>query len=137
MIEINNAAGCRFDRRPLIKTAELFLKRFKLSGKDVSLAFVNSREMSRLNRLYRGKTGTTDVLSFEGEGDFLGEIVFDYDRIKKQAEELGHSAGKELRFILIHGLLHLCGHDDATDKKRLAMIELGDRLLSDFSKKGL
>ena len=135
MIDINNLARDRFDRQAVISVAERFLKKFKLAKKDLSLAFVSSQEMKRLNSTYRQKSGTTDVLSFDGEGDSLGEIVFDYKQIKKQAKELKHSAKYELLFILTHGLLHLIGHNDNTEKKRLAMIKEGEELLSQFLRK--
>jgi probable rRNA maturation factor len=132
MVEINNAAGVRFDRKAVLAAAEMFLKKFKLNGREVSLALVSPREMKKLNLTYRGKQGTTDVLSFPGDGDFLGEIVFDYQQIKKQAKELGHSAKKELLFMLIHGLLHLIGHEDDSDRKRERMIAIGEGLMAEF-----
>lgn len=135
MVEINNPARERFDRQAVDMVARLFLKKFRLAKKDLSLAFVEEKEMKRLNLVYRRKKGTTDVLSFAGEEGFLGEIIFDYGQIKKQAKQLGHSAKKELLFILIHGLLHLIGYDDSTDKKRKEMIAVGERLLSSFTER--
>lgn len=135
MIEINNAARVSFDRRAVEDVANSFLKKFKLAKEEVSIAFVDAKEMRRLNRIYRGKKGTTDILSFEGEEGFLGELVIDYGQIKKQAKELGHSAKYELLFIVVHGLLHLVGRDDDSEKRRLAMIAEGEALLSQFTKK--
>lgn len=72
-----------------------------------------------LNADWRGKDAPTDVLSFsqrEGEGGreddpVLGDLVISLDTARRQAEELGHAALDELRVLLVHGLLHLLGHD--------------------------
>jgi probable rRNA maturation factor len=137
MVEINNADRAVFDRGALVDVAEYFLKKFKLTKSSVSLAFVKASEMKKLNRTYRGYNKTTDVLSFSGDDDFLGEIIFDYEQIKKQAKEIGHSAKKELLFIAIHGLLHLIGRNDETEKDRLAMVAEGEKILEDFDKKNV
>ncbi len=72
-----------------------------------------------LNAEWRGKDAATDVLSFsqrEGEGaraddPVLGDLVISVDTAGRQAEELGHDLASELRVLLVHGLLHLLGHD--------------------------
>ncbi len=135
MVEINNVARAVFDRRAVKDVVEAFLKKFKLRSRDVSLAFVDSKEMRKLNSTYRGKSGTTDILSFDGDEDSLGELVIDNEQIKKQAKQLGHSAKHELLFIVVHGLLHLIGRDDSTEKDRLSMIAEGEKLLSEFNGK--
>lgn len=75
--------------------------------------------MRTLNRRYRGKDKTTDVLSFslrEGafshvQPDVLGDIVIAVPTAARQAAEAGHSLGREIEFLLVHGLLHLLGYD--------------------------
>lgn len=75
--------------------------------------------MRSLNRRYRGKDKTTDVLSFPTrEGKFshiqphvLGDIVISVPRAKLQAEAAGHGLGREIEILLIHGLLHLLGYN--------------------------
>lgn len=75
--------------------------------------------MRSLNRRYRGKDRTTDVLSFslrEGafprvQPDILGDIVISVPVAVRQAREQGHSPGREIERLLVHGLLHLAGHD--------------------------
>jgi probable rRNA maturation factor len=51
-----------------------------------------------------------------GEKDFLGEIVINYSQIKKQAKKYSNTIAQELIFILVHGLLHLIGYQDHTEK---------------------
>lgn len=127
--EINNATKQKIDLELISKTAEFFLKKYKLSKKQVSIAFVSDKKMAELNQTYRKKRSTTDVLSFEGEGDFLGEIILNYYQIKRQAKELGNTERYELAFILLHGLLHLIGYDDGSEKSKKIMIEKGEALI--------
>jgi len=87
----------------------------------LSVAFVGEREMRKLNREWRGKDRVTDVLSFEN----VGEILICYPQAKRQAVELGHSTRDEVVFLLVHGVLHVFGHDHErpTDAKRMYSIQ--------------
>jgi probable rRNA maturation factor len=75
--------------------------------------------MRSLNRRYRGMDRATDVLSFslrEGpfsrvQPDVLGDIVIAVPTAARQAAQAGHALGREIEFLLVHGLLHLLGHD--------------------------
>ena len=80
-------------------------------GKDyeLSVAFVDEREMRRLNKQYRGKPSSTDILSFS-LSKYSGEIVFCMKGIAKQAPLFGRTTLNYLKFLFIHGLLHLKGY---------------------------
>ena len=132
MIEINNQSRSKIDERLIRKTAENFLKKYKKSDFDLSIAIIGDERMRKLNNSYRKKNKPTDVLSFEGDkrDKFLGEIVIDYAQIKRQAPKMKNTPKKELEFILVHGLFHLLGYDDATDKGAEKM----DKLARDFLK---
>ncbi|NTU43022.1 MAG: rRNA maturation RNase YbeY [Nitrospirales bacterium] len=87
---------------------------------EVSVLLINDRRMREMNLRYRGKDKTTDVLSFsliEGEGVLppgmvnLGDIVISPAQAERQAAEQGVSFEREIRWLLIHGLLHLLGFD--------------------------
>ena len=74
--------------------------------------------MRGLNRRYRKKDRTTDVLAFpmrEGETGFcstmLGDVVISIPTARRQALEAGHSLNDEVAALLVHGILHLCGYD--------------------------
>lgn len=67
------------------------------------------------------------VWGFTGKGNFLGEIIMDYAQIRRQAKTFGNKVDSELCFILIHGLLHLLGHDDKTEKGKIEMEKLGNK----------
>jgi probable rRNA maturation factor len=133
MIEINNTTKYKIDEKLIKKTAEKFLQSRKLGKKEVSIAFIGDAEMRELNRLYRKKDCPTDILSFSEERtkktkDF-GEIVIDLAQIKRQAGGNGNTFKDELIFILVHGLLHLAGYNDETEKDRIKMIRLGEEFI--------
>jgi len=93
-------------------------KRFR-----ISFALVSDAKMVELNRTYRGRSGTTDVLSFElrepsGEDGIylLGEVVVNREQAEKQAAELGHSVDDEIAELIKHGVLHLLGKHHPGDE---------------------
>lgn len=94
----------------------------------VSLLFTGDDEIQILNREYRGKDKPTDVLSFsaiEGltprsfEKD-LGELVISLDTAKRQAKKYKVTLSEEIARLIIHGLLHLLGHDHEKVSKQKA-----------------
>jgi probable rRNA maturation factor len=80
----------------------------------VAVRITDDAEMERLNREFAGEAHPTDVLSFEGSGDHLGDIAISWPRVVAQAEEWGHGEKDELSVLLVHGFLHLLGWDHAT-----------------------
>ena len=100
---------------------------------EVSITFVDDDEIARLNAEYRGKTGPTDVLSFEcdmdetdelfpdGEIFELGDIVIAPDVAERQCEIYGTTFEQEISLLLVHGLLHLCGYDHIEDDEAAEM----------------
>ena len=120
----------------------------------MSVTFVNSDEIQRYNRDYRGVDKPTDVISFaleEGDDAFdlspeddwandiaknIGDILVSVDVIASQADYLGHSYERELGFLVVHGFLHLNGYDhmlgDAEEKE---MFDLQRKILDDYGLK--
>ncbi len=93
----------------------------------LAVRFVGDREMRRLNRAFRGKDRPTDVLSFPGEktmdGTHLGDIAVSVPAARRQALERGHSVERELKVLLLHGVLHCLGHDHETDSGEMDRLE--------------
>jgi len=85
------------------------------------VAFVSDRKMTELNTAYRGKKSTTDVLSFPAEDESfeeagsLGDIVISAEQAARQAKSNRLSLEREIKQLMLHGLLHLCGYDHETD----------------------
>lgn len=123
----------------------------ELENGDFAVAFVSDRRMKELNRFFRGKDSTTDVLSFPHEVDefvqsasltrsgsdeeqaqalnenFLGDIVISAEQASRQAEENGLALENEIKQLILHGVLHLCGYDHETDDGEMNRRELGLR----------
>lgn len=131
-IEINNQADYKINLKLIEKAVRIFGRAYKIKNKEISLAFVGAAEMKKLNFTYRGLNKATDILSFAGDGDCLGEIIIDYNQVKKQAGRFKNSAEKELIFILVHGLLHLLGYNDEMEKQREKMIKKGEEFIENY-----
>ncbi|HEX7176082.1 MAG TPA: rRNA maturation RNase YbeY [Pyrinomonadaceae bacterium] len=108
------------------------LKVAPAAGAGVTVAFISDRAMRELNRRWRGKRGTTDVLSFPAEQDAfekseglsLGDVVISVEQAARQAGEHGLSFDGEVAQLILHGLLHLCGYDHETDRGQMNALEL-------------
>lgn len=94
------------------------------------IAFVDDKEMSRLNLEFRKKDSTTDVLSFRymhedfESSETLGDIVISAEQAAKQAVENGLTTEQEIKQLVLHGVLHLCGYDHETDSGEMDSREL-------------
>ncbi len=103
---------------------------------ELSLRLADDAEVAELNRRWRGREGPTDVLSFsllEGEHDahrgaLLGDVVIGLAVAERQAREQGCGLGDELDRLLIHGLLHLLGHDHQAPEEARRMRAEEERL---------
>ena len=90
---------------------------------ELSLRLADDAEIAELNQQFRGCSGPTDVLAFsllEGEhvafrGTLLGDVVIGFEVAQRQAQVAGHSLQVEISKLLIHGVLHLLGHDHQED----------------------
>ncbi len=100
--------------------------------RSAALVFVGDEAIKELNRQFRGQNYVTDVLSFPskaepvevGNGSQLGEVVISVQRAATQAKENGLSFSDEVRQLILHGLLHLCGYDHETDRGEMNRLEL-------------
>ena len=95
---------------------------------DLTIVLSDDAQLRELNRAYRGVDAPTDVLSFPaGETDpetgapYLGDVLISVPRAAEQAAAAGHSLADELQLLVVHGILHLLGHDHAgtEDKARM------------------
>ena len=87
--------------------------------------FVDDTEIGRLHDAYLGDPSPTDIITFPYDPDDReqgGDIVISVDTAARNAEEHGWPLSQELRFLVLHGLLHVLGWDDATDEDRAAML---------------
>lgn len=119
-------------------------KKLNMNG-NFSLSFVDSQEIQSLNRDYRAKDEVTDILTFSQEDgeEFpsftdekeYGDVFINLDRMKENAHEFSSSEREELLRLCLHGLLHLTGHDHATnDFEKEEMLILQEQLLASYLK---
>lgn len=94
---------------------------------EVHVLVISSRRMQTLNRQFRGKDQPTDVLSFpalpEVVHDFAGDIVICANIAAANARRLHHDVAQELKVLILHGVLHLAGHDHESDNGQMAKLE--------------
>lgn len=112
----------------LKKIARIVLKELEVpKDSELSITFINDVQMRELNRTYRNIDRTTDVLSFpQGEGpDFtlLGDVIISIDTARRHAKSYGVTIHEELKKLIIHGILHLLGHDHKKKKETRIMRE--------------
>ena len=105
--------------------------RAALKGRSggVSIVLANDALLHELNRSYRGKDKTTNVLSFIGEAGELGDVILSYETVKREAKEQKKSFVRHTAHLVVHGCLHLIGHDHEKEKDAVKMETLETSIL--------
>jgi probable rRNA maturation factor len=99
---------------------------------EVSVTFTDDEAIRELNKQFRDKDTSTDVLSFPmDEDDTLGDIVISVEHAIAQAEEYGHPLEREIAFLTVHSVLHLLGWDhERSEDEEKAMFLRQEEILS-------
>lgn len=124
----------------LLRVADLVLAAVGERQSELSIELVGDHRMRRLNRAYRKKDRTTDVLAFPMREalaphadrlrtEMLGDVVISVPTALRQAGEAGRSPDDELLSLLVHGVLHLCGYDHERSKREAARMHRREREL--------
>jgi probable rRNA maturation factor len=90
----------------------------------IAIRLTTDGELRRLNHDFAGKDAVTDVLSFAGSGQHLGDLAISWPAVLRQAQEFGESEQTELGLLAVHGLLHLLGWDHETAAERNEMTRI-------------
>jgi probable rRNA maturation factor len=97
---------------------------------SLGVMLTDDEGIKEYNERFRGKREPTDVISFPAEaghvdesGHYLGDLVVSLERASAQAKEWGHSLLEEMEVLLLHGVLHLLGHDHETDQGEMRGLE--------------
>lgn len=123
-----------------MRVAELALDVVGERQSELSIELAGDRRMRRLNRQYRKKDRTTDVLAFPMREalaphaarfatNMLGDVVISVPQARRQAIEVGKRLDDELVSLLVHGVLHLCGYDHERGEKEAARMHRRERQL--------
>jgi len=115
----------------------LSLEKIKKPG-EITILFVDNRQIREFNLMYRGRDCATDVISFDdsiNRKEILADIVISTDTAISNAKIFNTVPLYELNLYVVHGLLHLLGYDDRTAKGRKIMQEKAETILNaDFRK---
>jgi probable rRNA maturation factor len=142
------------DAKKIVRAAQAALDDQKApSVTSLCVVLTDDAEIQALNREFRGIDAPTDVLSFGMQDEsapsgqtadstfvvapeqdaetnaYLGDVIISFPRVVAQAAQQGHSSEHELRLLVVHGVLHLLGHDHATPQQEAHMWAIQDRVL--------
>ena len=143
MIDIINESDQKVDEQRLVGLATFALDRLRIHpSAELSILLVDETAMSAYHEKFMGLPGPTDVLSFpmdelrvpaDGQTPptgVLGDIVLCPTVTAHQAPENGRTPDSEAEYLLIHGLLHLLGHDHAEPEEKRIMFGLNDEIIA-------
>lgn len=134
-VQFNNQSTATYSRKFFINIVKIAARCEKKLFGTVEVNVVESADMKKLNRVYRGKNNDTDVLSFAWKedkmvkSDLLGQIYLCHERVKRQAKEFEVSEEEEMARMLVHGLLHLVGYDHGAPKQAKKMFALQEKIV--------
>lgn len=142
-VEVTNRSGVVAPEREIESLLTFGISYMDLHPEcEVSVTFVDDKEMEELHIKWMDEPGTTDVLSFpmdmpEGKNDpqMLGDIVIDPLVAAKQAATAGHSTEHEIFILAAHGLLHILGYDHADKDEEKVMFDLQETIVKKWSQK--
>ncbi len=149
----NHNRNFRIDRNKIIKIVSEVSRRLGVAQYEICVQFVSPNRMRSLNKTYRHQDKSTDVLSFP-QYDWrrppkvqktpspevkvlnplpLGDVVISTSDAALNAAESGHDLSKEICFLLVHGILHLVGHDHMKPAEKRKMFSEQSKLMRIFS----
>jgi len=141
-VDVSGAAVPRFSRAAM---AEFIRQALRAAGAkvpdarsvgSVSVRIADDRAMKAINRSFRRKNATTDVLTFPADSTYgepgslrrpLGDLVISIDQARRQARAEKHSLPTEIRYLLLHGIIHALGFDHEADQGEMNALELDMR----------
>jgi probable rRNA maturation factor len=146
LMVINQQNEIRINLGAIRKYVAAVRSRLQLGRRDFNVCLVGDKAIAELNGAHRGMAHPTDVLSFRWESGnkkqrereaatrtrelerrefsyFLGDVVISVETARRNAREAGHSVAREIRWLILHGSLHLLGYDHETDGGMMTELE--------------
>ena len=149
---VRGVAFVNLQKRYAVRTSSLgdfvrgLKRQLQLGKREFNVCFVDDNAIRQLNLAHRGKNQSTDVLSFAwhetgearasgssrfakhgGLANFLGDIVISVETAQRNAEIENHTTLSEIRWLILHGVLHLLGYDHEKDNGQMIALELATR----------
>jgi len=136
---LNRQRRMRLALQPLADFSERVRKELGFPKESVTICMVSDAAMARMNRLFRDKTGPTDVLSFPAKRrnryknwsdgfkanarDYVGDIAISPETARRYARLHSRRLASELQVLILHGMIHLAGYDHETDNGEMTRFE--------------
>ncbi len=121
------------DKRKIRSWLELCIRKKKRKLGDLTFVFCSDGYVRKMNKRFLAHDYNTDIITFalheESEKTISGEMYISIDRVKSNASAYGVSFIAELRRVMVHGVLHLCGYNDKTEEETARMRMEENRLL--------
>ena len=143
MIDLNNESGVEVDETRLVQLGRFCLEQLRIHPQaELSILLVDEPTMADYHVRFMNLPGPTDVLSFpmdelrppsddeEPPLGLLGDVVLCPAVTAAQAAENGRTPESEADYLLVHGLLHLLGHDHAEPAEKKVMFDLNDKVIA-------
>ncbi|MBN2522209.1 MAG: rRNA maturation RNase YbeY [Bacteroidales bacterium] len=137
IVQSKNISLNRISKSEIECIAKNVLRYLEHSESDVIICFTNDRTIKKLNRQFRGFDESTDVLSFpykeidiESGRLYLGDIIISLEKANLRAEKKGWELIKEIRLLIVHGILHLLDYDHENPKDSNQMAIKQDEILN-------
>tara|TARA_B110000211_G_scaffold136381_1_gene156113 strand:+ start:1434 stop:1844 length:411 start_codon:yes stop_codon:yes gene_type:complete len=102
--------------------------------KEIAFTFCNDQELLKVNQEFLSHDNLTDVITFDYSDShgIIGEVLISIDRVQDNAQDFNQSFDVELRRVMVHGTLHLCGYNDKSADEKLLMTKKEDFYLSRY-----
>jgi probable rRNA maturation factor len=115
---------------PLQRFCECVRRELGFAPESVTVQLISDETMARLNETFRKKRGPTDVLSFPANGarrahaaEYIGDIAISPETARRNARRFSRSLPREMRILILHGMIHLAGLDHETDHGEMDRLE--------------
>ncbi len=144
MIHIESSTEVKAITPDLIRNAARAALDHQLADGDITVVLTDDAQLHELNRDYLGVDAPTDVLSFpasetdpETGARYLGDILISVPRAEAQVKAAGHPLESEVQLLVVHGVLHLLGHDHAEPEEKSKMWKAQDEILKNIGLAGI
>jgi len=135
-VDLHNKSNIDLDQESIRGLLELVLSDNKHQTAEINIIITDDDSLRLMKKEYFDQDVYTDIIAFNIDEDpFEGELYISHDRVSDNAKKFDQTFEGELKRILIHGTLHLCGFDDQTKEDKLIMTSMEEDYLKKFSGK--
>ena len=135
-VDLHNKSNIELNQESIRGLLELVLSDNRHQSADINIIITDDDSLRLMKKEYFNQDVYTDIIAFNIDEDpFEGELYISHDRVSDNAKKFNQTFEGELKRILIHGALHLCGFDDQTKEDKSKMTSMEEDYLKKFSGK--